>query len=253
MTIYFYNFILGCSKCHKGFPRIALPNGKQKGNFSGFDRTQWTARDPLTHREHALRSTRANSAAEKRRAEASGVRWTELLCLDYFDPIQHHNIDTMHCFWLGIAKHMTKHFFQSGILSKQNLQSIQEKMNTVRVPSTVGRIPYKIASGFSAFTADQWKNWTLIYSSVVLKGTLPREDYQVWMMFVKAAVFFSKKIVTVEEVNLADRLMVQFCQAVERRYGEAFCTPNMHMACHVAELIRKFGGIHGHWCFSFER
>ena len=159
----------------------------------------------------------------------------------------------MHCLWLGIAKLLTKHYFQSGLLSKQNVIDIQAKINTVRVPSSVGRIPYKIASGFSSFTADQWKNWTLIYSSVLLKNYLPTSDYQIWMLFVRATSLLSKKIVTSNEIQTADRLLLQFCKSVQRQYGEAFCTPNMHMALHITEVIREFGGLHAYWCFSFER
>ena len=42
---------------------------------------------------------------------------------------------------------------------------IQERVNTCIVPSGIGRIPVKIQSGFSNFTADQWKNWVLYYIS----------------------------------------------------------------------------------------
>ena len=31
-------------------------------------------------------------------------------------------------------------------------------------PADIGWIPDKLSSGFSSFSADQWKDWTLIYS-----------------------------------------------------------------------------------------
>ena len=38
----------------------------------------------------------------------------------------------------------------------------------MQVPRFVGRIPYKIASSFSGFTADQFKSWTNYLSLICL-------------------------------------------------------------------------------------
>ena len=54
-----------------------------------------------------------------------------------------------------------------------NFTSIQLHVDCFVTPPDVGRLPNKISSGFSSFTADQWKNWALIYSLVVLKPLLP--------------------------------------------------------------------------------
>jgi len=40
-------------------------------------------------------------------------------------------------------------------------------------PQNVGRIPLKIASGFSGFMANQWQNQTTIFSAIALKEVLP--------------------------------------------------------------------------------
>jgi len=48
----------------------------------------------------------------------------------------------------------------------------------------IGRISSKIASGFADFTADQWKNWILVYSRVALKNRLPDPDFTYWATFV---------------------------------------------------------------------
>lgn len=48
----------------------------------------------------------------------------------------------------------------------------------MRVPSDIGRIPRKIASSFGGFTAEQWKNWVIVYSMFTLRGILPQEHYK---------------------------------------------------------------------------
>ena len=57
-------------------------------------------------------------------------------------------------------------------------------MSQLCVPDSVGRLPLKIGTGFSSFTADLWRNWTIGYSPVVLQGVLPREQLQYWLLFV---------------------------------------------------------------------
>ena len=109
---------------------METPAGKMKGNYSGYDKDTWIPWNPVDHRRQAALARNATTAAERQRLEASGTRWTALLSLNYFDPIQQHTIDSMHCLWLGIAKLLTKHYFQSGLLSKQNVIDIQAKINT---------------------------------------------------------------------------------------------------------------------------
>src|SRR5256884_6645207 len=90
----------------------------------------------------------------------TGVRWSELLRLPYFDPIRFLTVDPMHCLFLGIAKWIVKRIWvDEGVLTPDNLKNIQRKMNQIQVPADLGRIPRKIdcGEGFSNFTADQWR------------------------------------------------------------------------------------------------
>lgn len=59
--------------------------------------------------------------------------------------------------------------------SKDQYCSMQEKANAFIGPSTIGRIPTKIQSGFANFTADKWKNWVLYFSVVIVHDVLPSD------------------------------------------------------------------------------
>jgi len=88
----------------------------------------------------------------------TGVRWSELLRLSYFDPIQFIIVDPMHCLFLGIAKWIVKTIWvNEEILSQNSFIMIQNTMNKFQVPADLGRISGKIhcEEGFSNFTADQ--------------------------------------------------------------------------------------------------
>ena len=78
-------------------------------------------------------------------------------------------------------------------------------------PSDVVRIPMKIMSGFSQFTADQWHNWTLLYSLSALKGIISLEHYDCWLLFVKATNLLCQSSITVQQVDQADLLLMEFC------------------------------------------
>ena len=88
----------------------------------------------------------------------TGVRWSELLRLQYFDPIRFIIIDLMHCLFLGIVRWIVKRIWiEEGILAPKTLKKIQKKMDEFQVPADLDRILGKVDIGeyFSNFTADQ--------------------------------------------------------------------------------------------------
>ena len=74
-------------------------------------------------------------------------------------------VDPMHNLFLGSAKYLKKSILVNHkIITESDFSIIQDLVDSIVVPSDIGRIPYKISSGYSSFTADQWKNWTIYYS-----------------------------------------------------------------------------------------
>ena len=96
-------------------------------------------------------------SAEKEIEQQFGCRYSVLLRLPYFDPVQMTVIDPMHNLLLGTARHMVSVWKELKILQDNKLDSIQAKVNAFVTPDDIGRIPSKISSSFSGFTAEQWK------------------------------------------------------------------------------------------------
>ena len=90
-------------------------------------------------------------------------------------------VDPMHIL-LGTAKHVKALWKKENILNETIGEHAQEIVDKFVTPSDIGRIPFKISSGFNSFTADQWKSWTLIYSLDALK---PEAHYSLWLQFVQ--------------------------------------------------------------------
>lgn len=76
----------------------------------------------------------------------------------------------MHNLLLGTARHVFRLWTELGILTTKNLGELQARVENIKVPHDVGRIPLRISSGFTGFTADQWKNWTTIYFTILSEG-----------------------------------------------------------------------------------
>ena len=133
-------------------------NFGEKPNYSGFERELWLKRDFKSHQDQGMKWKHAKTLAERHTIEREhGVRYTELLRLPYFDTIRFSVVDPMHNILLGSAKCVTALWRKEKILSDDVGEHIQEIVNSFVTPSDVGRIPFKIASGFASFTADQWK------------------------------------------------------------------------------------------------
>ena len=77
----------------------------------------------------------------------------------------------MHNIFLGLAEHVINTWNDIGILQFSHLAKLQEKADLIVPPPKVGRIPRKIESGLASFTADEWKNYILIYSSYAQRSS----------------------------------------------------------------------------------
>jgi hypothetical protein len=214
-------------------------------------------RDSTKHRQNAQNWRRCKSNAERERfVRQNGVRWSELLRLPYFDPIQFVVVDPMHCLFLGIAKWITKRIWiDEGVLTEKDLLSIEKKMNKFRVPADLGRTPGKIncGEGFSYFTADQWRNFFLIYSTVVLWDYLLPKDQQILTYFVRVCTILVRRIVGVNDMEEAHEGLIKIIKLIEEHYGEEKITSNLHLSLHLCECSFDYGPLYSFWCFSFER
>jgi len=64
---------------------------------------------------------------------------------------------------------------------------MEKRAKQIKLPSDLGQIPYKIATGegFSGFTADQWKNFVLIYAIPLMWDLLNGSNQEILNNFVR--------------------------------------------------------------------
>ncbi|CAB4439471.1 unnamed protein product [Rhizophagus irregularis] len=246
--------LVSCHRCQK---KANYENHQH--NFAGMgDMEDWfVARDSNEHFQNALGWRRCNSdASRKRFVKQTGVRWSELLRLPYFDPIRFTIVDPMHCLFLGIAKWIVKRIWvDQGILTSSMLNEVQKQMNRFQVPVNLGRIPGKIdcGEGFSNFTADQWQNFFTIYATVSLWDHLSAEDRKILTHFVRICSILVSRIIESDMLQEAHRRLVKIIKLIEVQYGRNKIMPNLHLSLHLSEYCHDFGPLYAFWCFSFER
>lgn len=241
---------LGCSKCMKVFPGQV---GRK--DYSGFDRSQWKERTLDNHKKciHLIRKCKTKRQRNDLESKY-GCRYSILLDLPYFNPIRMTIIDPMHNLYLGTAKHVLKDIWlERGLIDHKSLDCIQSKVDSISKPHYIGRIPRKIASSFAGFTADQYKNWTNLFSVIALHDILTGDHLKCWYYFVQASRLLCQMSITDAQIQLADAFLLKFCHRVENLYGKNLITPNMHLHCHLKQCLLDYGPVHNFWLFSFER
>ena len=100
-------------------------------------------------------------------------------------------------------------------MNKCDLERIQEKVDMCITTSQIGQIPHKISSNFARLTANEWKNWTLLFSLLTLYGTLPEQHFVCWQLFVNACSIMSSAILSEDDITRAQNLMHQFFVSAE--------------------------------------
>ena len=244
-----HNARLGCSRCLKEFR-----GGVGSMDYSGFERHNWRLRDGCKHVQDSLKLLTINSRSKLLQEESKlGCRYSVLVKLPYFDAPRMLVVDPMHNLFLGSAKHFLKLLIEHGHISESQFDILQGRIDSFVIPSDIGRIPHKIHSGFSSFTADQWKNWVVYFSVIALRDILPGDILECWRHFVLACRVLSTKCISQDQIKLGDALLIQFCRRTERLFGTAAITPNMHMHCHLSACISDYGPLHGFWLYAFER
>lgn len=65
-------------------------------------------------------------------------------------------------------------------------------------------------------------------------------------------IMLCQPIINQSDTTRGDHFLMGFCQRFEYLFGQEFCTPNLHLHCHIADCLRDYGPAHTTWCFSFE-
>lgn len=94
-----FNALHGCNKCLK---RFATNSFGEKPDYSGYNTSEWAARDLDLHKKLSLEHLNASTKSRQKSIEKDhGLKYSTLIDLPYFNPIRFTVIDPMHNLLLG--------------------------------------------------------------------------------------------------------------------------------------------------------
>ena len=134
--------------------------------------------------------------------------------------------------------------------------------NSLRsIPSSYGNALRNISRYSGSFKAEEWLNFHLYYSSVLLhgRGRLRRDLFEHYGKLVSAIDIAIDYELTTEHINTVKTLLMEFVSNYEKLYYQydttriPACLPTIHLLLHLHESISDCGPAWVFWQFPCER
>ena len=93
------------------------------------------------------------------------------------------------------------------------------------------------------FTEREWENWLLFYSVPLLKNILKNKYLSHWALLVQAIHILLQTEISVQMMNAADLLLLEFVGKVEALYGRHMMRYNVHLLLHFVQNVSRHGGL----------
>ena len=130
-------------------------------------RTDKEVRKAMNTCKKATNKTSAQVLSQK-----SGVKYSELVRLPYFDMVQNFLIDPMHNILMGLVSDIGEVLISNSneLMTDEEIELLASRLSALRVPYDVGRLPKTMLEKLSArgLKAQQWKNFIVTYARVCL-------------------------------------------------------------------------------------
>ena len=230
-----------CDKCHKTAKREPGIFGAS-GRISFLAETMPTSRNDKEVREAMARYQTASSRhAADAIAKVSGVRYSELPRLPYFNTVDNFLVDPMHDVFLGLVEEICNAIIvgDEKFISTSGRETFQERMNSMKLPYDVGRLPQTMLHKMSCrgITAQQWKNFIITFARVCLWQEVSESAYKMVCRLAEASEIVLRDAIHRSDVSRLKTLLQEHHHLYARVFGEYYVSVNYHMALHLPEQI----------------
>lgn len=256
--------VKSCDKCN--FTAKREPGTKGASGKMSFVTEKRPNRPSARTRQSVEKdATEFKNAETKQKAQeiskSTGVKYSELVRLPYFDPVRMVVVDPMHSFLLGLVKNESeKHLDKDNFNKKYSMPSGKKKefarrMKEMKVPYDVGRLPLHMTEKktLSGLTAQQLKNYIVIYAKACLFNLIPAKAYNCFALLSEAVRIITLPCITSQEISDLEDILEEHHHSYTALCGKWSVSINYHMVLHAPQMLRDFGPASGYWCFPFER
>lgn len=247
---------LGCHRCKfraEREPGTRGASGKMSYYTSGISRSDHRQDAEVRRQATEFKAATTKSAAAQI-AQRNGVRYSELVRLPYYDMVKMTTVDPMHTFLLVMIQRETE--LNLAMLSAVEKHEFLRRIKSLKLPYDIGRLPTNIfdgEAGLGSITAQQWKNYAIIFAKPCMFKLLPRNAYKSLVILSNIVSLVSSPLFTLDDIDLLNRHLLDHHRLFRQVYGKWEVTVTYHMALHIPEIILDFGPPQTFWCFSYER
>ncbi|KAH9935806.1 hypothetical protein B0H21DRAFT_878742 [Amylocystis lapponica] len=245
---------------------------------AGYDIANFVLRDDWKQLKAGFKSKNATSAKTRKEVlDATGSRHTELNEIPGWLPVNGSALDYMHNFFGMVEAFFSEVLIKGCLLDAGGWRTLQDCVNSIVWPSTIGRLPTNLGENRTLQKCDQLRRWCNIQSTVLWicwRGhtdkigrrappipsqnknppTFKRDLQRIYTLILYLSVaerILAAKAISMEEVRRGQRYLQQYCQGL-LALGVNL-VPNHHMSMHYTQMFERFGPAYAWWLFAFER
>jgi len=162
------------------------------------------------------------------------------------DMIMDIPLDYMHLVCLGVVKKLLSHWLKRGtvchLITKENVAEISRRLVALQgsIPSEFARRPRPLED-LPRFKATEFRQFLLYTGPVILKGVLPQELYDHFMVLHVAIKLLSSSQTCFKYNTFSLKLLRHFVRESAKLYGGHFISFNVHCLIHLPADVRRFG------------
>ena len=131
------------------------------------------------------------------------------------------------------------------------VKEIDKMLLRIKPPHEFQRSPRPISVSHF-WKASEYRSWLLYYSLPILKDILPPDYVHHFALLVSSMHILLGTNLSVELINDAERMLLEFYNLMPELYPETMCTPNVHSLIHLCTSVRQLGPLWAYSCFGFE-
>ena len=130
----------------------------------------------------------------------------------------------------------------------------KKRLKALKIPSDIGRLPTTCdKTTFGGFTAEQFKNFIIIYARPCFHGLIPNQYYKNIVLLSESMELACQHSISEDEIHFLTVTITAHHKGFAKLFGKWEVSVNFHMAMHIPVNIRDLEPCPGFWCFAFER
>lgn len=172
------------------------------------------------------------------------------------DMVNQFPLDVMHCVDLGVTKRLLlwwKEGSKKARLSSGQLRRISDMNQAIRnhFPSSFNRKPRRLDE-LKHWKATEYRSFLLYVGPLVLKEVLEEQVYTLFLSLTVAISILSNPGLVQEHGDYAQELLEFFVSSTMERYGDNFCSYNVHCLLHLKQIAQHSGCLGECSAYKFE-